>query len=288
MGNERVTRFTADGSPDPTFGDGGAVALSQYPAATILPDDDGGVSLFGPVGAAYAGRRLTSSGARDRDFGRRVDANAFVSPAPRYTTVGYPVASASIPGGPITITGVAGTASAPRRLDGFVARFTPLGTIDRTFSGDGWRAIDFGGFDVLTDLAVLPDRRIVVVGWRAAGPGSAPNAVILAMLRPNGGLVASFGAGGTRVTRKRGDRSVALAADVVVDGDRALVAGGAGGDFLAVRYLLGVSGPGTLSPARVSGAPSSGGPRWGSRSCRRAWTRCARRSARRRPVQEPR
>jgi hypothetical protein len=239
VGDEAVTRYAPSGALDTGFGEGGTVGIGQYPAATILAAPDGSAVVFGPTGASYAGRRIGPDGSRDRSFGRRVDGNAFVSIAPAYDLSGYPLSSAASGGGRIILAGVAGRQGSPVRADGFVAAFTRAGRLAGRFGDRGWRAVDTGGFDVLTGLAALPGGRILVAGWRSRIAGAAPDGILLAMLRADGGLARAFGRRGVVVTRRSAPRGVAPAEALAVDATHALVTGSTGGDFLAVRYLLG-------------------------------------------------
>src|ERR671924_2386055 len=62
-------------------------------------------------------------------------------------------------------------------------RMANPGDLDTSFSGDGKRAINFGGIDAANALLVQPDRRIVVAG--GGGPASS---FCVARLGPRGGL----------------------------------------------------------------------------------------------------
>ena len=54
-----------------------------------------------------------------------------------------------------------------------VARLTPSGVLDTSFSDDGVQTIDVGPNDVLSGVAVQPDGKLVLVGhWYGTWPAS--------------------------------------------------------------------------------------------------------------------
>jgi uncharacterized delta-60 repeat protein len=87
------------------------------------------------------------------------------------------------------------------------------GDLDTTFSGDGKRAIGFGGTDAAQALLVQPNGRIVV-----AGGGGPANSFCVARLRPNGAFDTTFGSGGKRRIDFGGDSERALGAALQTDG----------------------------------------------------------------------
>jgi uncharacterized delta-60 repeat protein len=93
------------------------------------------------------------------------------------------------------------------------------GDLDTSFSGDGKRAINFGGIDAANALLVQPDRRIVVAG--GGGPASS---FCVARLGPRGGLDTTFGSGGKRTVDFGGEDEGAFGAALQPDG-KILLAG---------------------------------------------------------------
>jgi uncharacterized delta-60 repeat protein len=85
--------------------------------------------------------------------------------------------------------------------DMFVARFTPDGELDSSFSFDGKVAIDFDdgtGFDACDALVVQPDGRIVIVGATESDTTQADD-VAVARLLSDGTLDTTFGGGDGKV-----------------------------------------------------------------------------------------
>ena len=72
------------------------------------------------------------------------------------------------------------------------------GELDTSFSGDGKLTVDFGGkTGSITDVAVQPDGKLVLVGWQFTNPGE-PDFVVMRVNAdgtPDGG----FQSGGTVV-----------------------------------------------------------------------------------------
>ncbi len=114
-----------------------------------------------------------------------------------------------------------------------VARYLENGTLDPSFSGNGWTATNFSsGWDEAMDLELLADGRIMVVGYLDTGRiglarylgNGAPDP----SFSGDGKLISDFGPGFDWAT------SVELQADgkIVIAGET----GGAGGQFMVARY----------------------------------------------------
>ncbi|MDP9404093.1 MAG: IPT/TIG domain-containing protein [Actinomycetota bacterium] len=127
--------------------------------------------------------------------------------------------------------------------DAVLARYNREGSLDTSFGGgDGVAAIDLGTPDTRTtgesefieDVAVLPNKRIVVVG--SVGFSD----LLLARFEPNGDLDPTFGDGGIVVTDIAGESQSAVAVvlqdDKVVVGAQTSSAATGSGDFLLARY----------------------------------------------------
>lgn len=95
------------------------------------------------------------------------------------------------------------------------------GDLDTSFSGDGKRAIDFGGTDAANAVLVQPDGRIVLAG---GGAGANESSFCVARLRPSGALDTTFGSGGKRTIDFGGVNDAAFGAALQADG-KILLAG---------------------------------------------------------------
>src|SRR4051794_7601058 len=136
-----------------------------------------------------------------------------------------------------------------------LARYTTAGALDPTFSGDGKLTLPFGDDDgaTITDVAVQPNGRIVVVGNACCGNW------ILARVLPGGALDPSFGGGDGIVTgggTTQGTGSVAVDTDgsILLTTDDQITLGHFAGSLIRVnaagtstRYLAGTEDDGYYS-----------------------------------------
>lgn len=144
-------------------------------------------------------------------------------------TPAWGTAVANLPDGTLLVAGVAGKAN---QYDFLLARYTPNGTLDRSFGNGGVVITDIGGVtNPAAALTVLPGQKILVAGY-AAGPGGHDFA--LAQYNADGSLDAAFGTGGKVVTDLGGDDH-GTSVQALSNG-RILVAGNSGHDFALVCY----------------------------------------------------
>ena len=242
-GNSRfaVARYNTDGTLDTSFGGDGKV-MTQFtrhddPVAGLALQADGKIVVSG--GAAWNTRnsnfalaRYNTDGTLDTSFGgdgkvatdfvrRRDYANAIVVQAD----------------GKLVAGGYA-TYSRTNGRDRFaLARYNADGTLDTTFSSDGKLTTDFTRRnDVVLDLELQPDGRIVAVGLSSADGSNSSFA--LARYTGDGTLDVSFGGDG----KVRTDFSPGFdsARDAALQPDGKIVVGGtsagSGGRFAIARY----------------------------------------------------
>ena len=221
-------RYLPNGELDTSFGQGGWVDTNfgdfEFPHAVAV-QPDGGIVVAGEGDCQYAMcfvlARYRPDGSLDTSFSR--DGRATVDFG-YGNDVAYAVATQR--GGRVVVAGQ-GTRNRYRTEDDFaLARFRGNGRLDRGFSGDGKRTVNFGGrrFDVAYGLAVR-GRSILATGSTVVAPERAP-AVALVRLGLGGGLARSFGR--RRVVPSPGG-GIGRAVAVQPDG-RILVAGRAYSD----------------------------------------------------------
>jgi uncharacterized delta-60 repeat protein len=126
-----------------------------------------------------------------------------------------------------------------------LARYSPNGSLDTTFSGDGKQTTDFGGVDGANSVALQPDGRIVAAGFA----GATGSNFALARYSPNGSLDTTFSGDGKQTTNvgvvDSDSGSDGGAAGVALQGDGKIVLAGLGRgpsqteDFALARYLGG-------------------------------------------------
>jgi len=196
-----LARYRPDGSLDPGFGEGGIVRtpfglVQGARALDVSLAPDGRIVAAGFVqkggdaqdSSHVAVARYLPDGRLDQSFSR--DGRATVDFG-YGNDIAHAVAHQSR--GRIVVAGQGGRNHNRTEDDFAVARFRRDGRLDRTFSGDGRRTVNFGGrrFDVAFGLAVR-GQSIVATGSTVAAPERAPS-VAVARLTWGGGLARGFG-----------------------------------------------------------------------------------------------
>ncbi len=249
-----LAALAAPGDLDPTFGAGGRVALSpalESAATSVVVQPDGKLVLAGLIddqapppppppapfrvqasNADFLVARLTPAGSPDLTFGTGgVVRTPIVPGSPPAVDSAQAVAVG--PDGKIVLAGLTVT---PGGTDFAFARYTSLGALDPTFSGDGIKTVHVGTYGGAGGVAVQPDGKVVAVG----GGG---NGFTMLRLRPNGDLDPSFGTGGVVETTVGNSSLDDEANGVVLVGTKIVVAGTADmqnptiTDFAVARYL---------------------------------------------------
>ncbi|MFF9913331.1 calcium-binding protein [Streptomyces sp. NPDC013457] len=221
-----VVRYTAAGSLDTTFGDGGVTLLTAFgePAGgqDVAVRPDGRIVAAGYAGGRFAVARLLADGTPDATFDG--DGVVATDPDPTSPEAGGTGRSLALQSdGKVVVGGEVGTT----RFDFMLIRYNADGSLDTGFSGDGMVRTDFGAYEGAEEIVVQADGRVVAIGNT---DGDAAVARYLADGSPD----TSFSGDG-RVTTTGG-----AARDGVVQADgRILVAGRGGttgGDFGLIRY----------------------------------------------------
>jgi uncharacterized delta-60 repeat protein len=214
-----LMRLNPDGSLDNTFSVGIVVVDlggAEAEARAVAVQKDGkivaaGYGVFGPS-IRFVVARLNPDGSPDTSFD--VDGVALADFGPGKTAVGFAVSVQK--DGKIVVAGGAGD---PGFLDFALARFTPDGRLDPSFSRDGKVTTDFGDDERSFALAIQKDGKIVAAG----GTGEDGADFELARYQKNGRLDRSFGGDG-KVTTDFGGEELANALVIQKDG-RLVVAG---------------------------------------------------------------
>ena len=123
-----------------------------------------------------------------------------------------------------------GTSADPSTYDFGVVRLLAGGSVDTSFSGDGFTSFDFlgsGGYDEIYDLAQQPDGKIVAVGYAEDNP-STGSGFAIARFKKNGTLDPNFsGDGMARFSFPGYDYAYGYAVELTEDG-KILVGGEVG------------------------------------------------------------
>ncbi|MBN2148938.1 MAG: hypothetical protein JW726_16235 [Anaerolineales bacterium] len=141
----------------------------------------------------------------------------------------YAYAMALQPDGKILMAGFVGVIGGQKDIA--LARYNPDGTLDTTFSEDGWASADIGFSDEVYGLALQADGKVVVVG--STFDGNETSNLTLVRFNPDGTLDTTFGVDGVVTSVSTAGFAVALQGD-----GKIVVCGVRGGDFLLARFTL--------------------------------------------------
>jgi uncharacterized delta-60 repeat protein len=247
-----LARYSADGSLDQTFGQGGRVVTNienhSASAAAMVLQPDGRIVLGGGAGdLGLALARYEADGSLDPTFGV---GGIAIGMASGTSATGL----ALEPSGKLVAAGPKTTLIPPSQLasDFGVERLNPDGSLDPTFGTGGRVTTDIGGDiaddDFVADVAIQADGKIVV-----AGNSFGTHRIALARYNSNGSLDAGFGTGGVSLTTPFVD----LVA-VALQPDGKIVAGGltsGEADMALARYQSTTAPP---APTISSFSPLSG------------------------------
>jgi uncharacterized delta-60 repeat protein len=173
-GRFALSRYESDGSLDTSFGEDGRVLTNftsgdDYARGVAIQPNGRVVAAGGAAGAGgrFALVRYENDGGLDASFGGD---GRLLTNFTRGLDVALGIAIQS--NRRIVAAGHAGgTRLSPRNHTLAIARYRANGALDRSFSGDGKRRVDFtSGDDWAEDVAIQPDGKIVAAG-RAAHAG---------------------------------------------------------------------------------------------------------------------
>lgn len=162
-----LARYNDDGSLDAAFG-GGVTPLIWngaygWASALVLEPDGqivvaGGISIDDNGDTDFALARYNSDGSLDTDFGSGgVATNSFSAVGSDYL---YNIALQ--PDGKLVVSGTA--MPDPDHSSYVLARFNADGTLDPSFSGNGWLKKQIADYGSTGGVAVLPDGKILLSG----------------------------------------------------------------------------------------------------------------------------
>lgn len=234
-GDFALARYNLDGSLDTTFSDDGLV-LTDFSGDTdvgqaIFIQPDGKIIVVGKTwgGSNYdfALARYNLDGSLDTNFG----GDGLVSTD---FNDGYDIAYSVIlqPDSKIIVAGKSRTTI---NNDFALARYHPDGSLDITFSNDGWVTTNFSSSDEEGyAVALQSDDKIVVAGMAYI----LGNYIDFALVRYNtdGSLDSSFDADGWVTTDFTGDADYGRSIAIQQDGKIVVAGYGGFGDFALARY----------------------------------------------------
>ena len=218
-GGAEIARFTSGGSLDTSFGTRGRRPIPASPSSDLVGltrtrdgrylvgirnhPDRGGAAIDTVV-------RLSWNGNIDRSFGGG-DGVAEVAPTGSFDQM---VGLAALPNGRVVAAGIG---AAPGHREFSLAGLTSYGTPDPSFRFQMPASGDLTGLrGAFSDVAVLPDGRILAVGTTQAAPGS-PSDMYVARFNPDGTFDTTFSGDG-KVTLDLGGNDSARRLAVRSDG----------------------------------------------------------------------
>jgi uncharacterized delta-60 repeat protein len=264
-----LARYGMNGALDSTFGNGGKVttklgagatawAVAIYASAGTV--NDGKIVAAGTVGVGGSNNhgfgvvRYNRDGSLDKTFNKSGKAILDFSS-------GWDEARAVViqPDGKIIAAGYSGL---PNNNSAFtLVRFNVNGSLDTSFGSGGEVITDIvvGGSELILDIALQSDSKIVVAG-KAPDPQFLGNhSFALARYNSNGSLDASFGAGGI-VLNPTGTGYSDVAQAVMIQPDGRIVAAGRLQIEEAVQFgLMRFNTNGTLDSSFGTGGVAQGG-----------------------------
>ena len=168
-----LDRYQADGTIDPSFGDGGEVTTSfgvAYTggAAEVMIDSEGRILVAGTreddeglQTGDFALARYVSDGTVDSSFG--TDGKVITD----FSPYAYASSAALDSRGRIVVVGYVYNRAHGERFA--LARYKPTGELDRSFGGDGQVATEFRGNGIACAVAIDSEDRAVVAGNTPGG-----------------------------------------------------------------------------------------------------------------------
>lgn len=201
-----MARYNVSGSPDASFGVGGIVNISAFRPAAIALRSDNSIVVAGYVGAAgdtdqFAIAHYSAAGAIDTSFGSSGNGMVINDLYGGINTYAETISKILVqPDDKIIVAGSASTLSYGFEDDFAVSRYNADGSPDLDFGNSfgSTTLADFGGYDHLSDIALLPGGDLIAVGDTAHNSSHHPYSrqdFALARFKASGGLDTSFGGG---------------------------------------------------------------------------------------------
>jgi uncharacterized delta-60 repeat protein len=218
-----AARFTPEGAPDPSFGDGGVKNLGDYgeaEAMAIAATPSGGLALQIGNSSEMSLLELEPDGALDRGFGR----HGYFFLGHRRTPSGSESLSfapglVALPSGKLVLaaTGFGGHGVAGGVFRALAIRLTAAGRLDRSYGDVGFATVGKGAEWTLAEgIAPLPGGAVALAtSFESARHRKDQQRKFgAAVLGPNGRPERSFGAQGRCLAALGGDHEAAGAAVV--------------------------------------------------------------------------
>lgn len=222
-----LARYTADGTPDTTFGGGMGYTLldvgnDDFASDVLLLPNEQIIIVGGSEDNFALIARFNTDGTLDATFGTGGVTTVDIGGV--FTALSQ---VARLADGSLI---AAGSAFVGGQYEFLLARFTAGGVLDTSFDTDGYVLTDFAGaWDFAGPLLLLPDERVLLAGRTQTG-----NDFALARFNPDGSLDTSFDGDGKVTTDLGGYDSIS--ALVAYSDDRFYAVGINDADGVVARY----------------------------------------------------
>lgn len=230
-------RYNANGAIDSTFGLNGVVEINRQnqvcAVTSLLMQPDGKILSGGYWGSSvthFAISRFNSVGMPDSTFG--TNGMVILNGLADYS---YCTALALQPDGKIVAGGSTGVLN---DFEFVLARYTPTGTLDVSFNGDGIAQTLVGRDARIEDIKLQSDGKILACGTSHNFFGSTTYPSIFTLLRykNNGDIDSTFGTNGKVTTAFGNSNEGANALELQANGRIVLAGYSTGTDFALARY----------------------------------------------------
>ena len=230
-----LTTVSQDGTLDPSFGGGDGFVLTDFSSGldesyAIIQQSDGKIvaSGFSDYGGMQALSRYLPDGTIDTSFGTDGKVTNDFNNEPNfifYSSILQQTDQKLI------------TATTHSLLGGdqdfFLARYLENGDLDPSFGNNGTVLTDYGA-DILSATSLLPDGKILAVGWSQIGIS---RYLLLTKYLPNGDLDTAFGVDGIVATYLHDSPTIVFPFVVQNDGKILVAFRGTAGLLTFHRYM---------------------------------------------------
>ncbi|MEI7696295.1 MAG: delta-60 repeat domain-containing protein, partial [Chlorobium sp.] len=218
-----LARYNLDGSLDTSFDGDGKVISSFGCGQSLRVQADGKILMVGNVNTATSSNmallRYNIDGSLDTSFNGNGEVITAVGGA------GQDVAL--LPSGKILVAGSSGNNG---NQDFVLAQYNANGTLDTSFNGGATVTTDFGGDDMVSDVVMQSDGKILVVGYSL----NRTNNISIARYNSDGSLDNTFSGDG-KIMVDYGGNEQGYAVTVDPDG-KILVSGHSDSNVVLLRY----------------------------------------------------
>lgn len=259
-----LARYTAGGALDSSFNKNGKVTTgfggntSSLARAAALQGDGkivvAGSSSSGGFSGSFALARYNPNGSLDGGFNGSGKVTAAF--APNHDDAAFSMDMQA--DGKMIVAGFAAPSGNPTAGAFGLMRFNANGTLDPSFGSGGKVTTDVGpGRDIVYDVAVQPDGKIVVAGYTEDAPNG-HRSFALARYNSTGSLDATFGTTGLVITALTPPRDYSIAYSITLQTDGKLLAAGKSElGFTLVRYNPDGTTDSTFGTAGVATTPAT-------------------------------